>query len=120
MATAAVLGRLTWRVATVSEVREESPTARTLALDVPDWPGHDAGQHVDVRLTAPDGYNATRAYSIASAEDGDRIELTVGQVPDGEVSSYLTGELSVGIRSSCAARWAGGSSGAPPRPNRCS
>jgi ferredoxin-NADP reductase len=61
-----------------------------LVLDVPDWPGHDAGQHVDVRLTAPDGYTAQRSYSIAAPADGDRIELTVQHVDDGEVSDYLT------------------------------
>ena len=65
-------------------------------LDVPDWPGHDAGQHVDVRLTAPDGYTAQRSYSIAGPADGDRIELTVQHVDDGEVSDYLTGVYSIG------------------------
>jgi ferredoxin-NADP reductase len=96
MARAAVLGRLTWRVATVAEVREETSTARTLVLDVPSWPGHDAGQHVDVRLTAADGYTAVRSYSIASTVDGDRVEITVEQVVDGEVSSYLAGVAAVG------------------------
>jgi len=96
MARAAVLGRLTWRVATVAAVRDETSTARTLVLDVPGWPGHDAGQHVDVRLTAPDGYTAVRSYSIASVADGERIEITVEQVMDGEVSSYLAGVASVG------------------------
>jgi ferredoxin-NADP reductase len=95
MARAAVLGRVSWRVATVRELRDETPTARTLALDVPGWPGHDAGQHVDVRLTAPDGYTAVRSYSIASAADGNRVELTVQQVPDGEVSPYLGHVLAV-------------------------
>ena len=66
-------------------------------LDVPEWPGHLAGQHLDVRLTAPDGYRASRSYSIASAwTGGDTIELTVEQVPDGEVSSYLVDVLKVG------------------------
>jgi len=96
MARAAVLGRLTWRVATVSAVRVETATARTLVLDVAGWPGHDAGQHVDVRLTAPDGYTAVCSYSIASVVDGDRIEITVEQVMDGEVSSYLAGVAGVG------------------------
>jgi ferredoxin-NADP reductase len=67
-----------------------------LVLDVPDWPGHDAGQHVDVRLTAPDGYTAQRSYSLAAPADGDRIELTVQHVDDGEVSDYLTGVYSIG------------------------
>jgi ferredoxin-NADP reductase len=90
MARAAVLGRLTWRVGTVVAVRDETPTARTIVLDVPGWPGHLPGQHVDLRLTAPDGYSAQRSYSIASAPAGDRLELTVVPVPDGEVSAYLT------------------------------
>jgi ferredoxin-NADP reductase len=90
MARAAVLGRLTWRVGTVVAVRAETPTARTIVLDVPGWPGHLPGQHVDLRLTAPDGYSAQRSYSIASAPAGDRLELTVVPVPDGEVSAYLT------------------------------
>lgn len=97
MARAAVPGRLSWRVGHLAEVRDETPSARTLVLQVPDWPGHLPGQHVDVRLTAPDGYRAQRAYSIASAPDGGtRIELTVQRVPDGEVSTYLTGVLAVG------------------------
>jgi ferredoxin-NADP reductase len=96
MARAAVLGRLTWRVATVAEVRDENATARTIVLDVPGWPGHRPGQHVDVRLTAADGYQAQRSYSIASAPGGNRIELTVQRLPDGEVSPYLTLTLAVG------------------------
>jgi ferredoxin-NADP reductase len=96
MARAAVLGRLTWRVAVVVAVREETPTARTIVLDVPGWPGHLAGQHVDLRLTAPDGYSTQRSYSIASAPAGDRLELTVEPVPDGEVSPYLAGVLTDG------------------------
>ncbi|BCB77192.1 ferredoxin reductase [Phytohabitans flavus] len=89
MARAAVPGRLTWRVAKLAEARTETPTARTLVLDVPGWPGHLAGQHVDVRLTAEDGYTAQRSYSIAAPADGDRIELTIQAVPEGEVSPYL-------------------------------
>lgn len=99
MARAAVLGRLTWQVATVAEVRSESGTARTIALDVPDWSGHLAGQHVDIRLTAEDGYSAQRSYSIASAwspAEPSRLELTVDRIPDGEVSPYLTEILEVG------------------------
>jgi ferredoxin-NADP reductase len=90
MARAAVSGRLTWRVGRLAGSRAETPTARTLVLDVPGWPGHLAGQHVDVRLTAPDGYSAQRSYSIANAPDGERVELTVQRVDDGEVSPYLT------------------------------
>ena len=95
MAGAAILGRLTWRVGTVTALREESATARTIVLDVPDWPGHQAGQHVDVRLTAEDGYRAERSYSIASAP-GERLAITVERLDDGEVSPYLTEELQVG------------------------
>jgi ferredoxin-NADP reductase len=87
---------MSWRVATVVALRDQSPTARSVLLDVPGWPGHDAGQHVDVRLTAPDGYSAVRSYSIASAAEGERIELTVEQLPDGEVSPYLASELAIG------------------------
>lgn len=96
MARAAVLGRLTWRVATVAAARDETATARTLALDVPGWPGHVAGQHIDVRLTAPDGYTAVRPYSIASAADGDRVEITVEEDPRGEVSPFLVREVAAG------------------------
>ncbi|MGX6607152.1 ferredoxin reductase [Micromonosporaceae bacterium Da 78-11] len=102
MARAAVSGRLTWRAATLVEVRQETPSARTLVLDVPDWPGHLPGQHVDVRLTAPDGYVAQRSYSIASAwspakdPEHGRVELTVQRLDDGEVSPYLTDTLEVG------------------------
>jgi ferredoxin-NADP reductase len=96
MARAAVLGRLTWRVGAVTALRDETPTARTITLDVPGWPGHRPGQHVDVRLTAPDGYSAQRSYSIASAPDGTRIELTVQRLPDGEVSPYLAETLTAG------------------------
>ncbi|MBV9383170.1 MAG: ferredoxin reductase [Streptosporangiaceae bacterium] len=96
MARAAVLGRLTWQVATLTATRDETATAKTLVLDVPGWPGHLAGQHVDVRLTAPDGYTAERSYSIASPPDGDRLELTVQRIADGEVSPYLTETLEAG------------------------
>jgi ferredoxin-NADP reductase len=96
MARAAVLGRLNWRVAVVAAVRDETPSARTIVLEVPGWPGHRAGQHVDVRLTAPDGYSAQRSYSIASAPGGSGVELTVQRLADGEVSPYLTQTLAVG------------------------
>jgi ferredoxin-NADP reductase len=87
-----------WRVASVIAFRDESPSARSLTLQVPEWPGHDAGQHVDVRLTAPDGYTAVRSYSIATAPNGDHIELTVEQIVEGEVSPYLTGVVAIGDR----------------------
>ncbi len=89
MARAAILGRLTWRVATVAAARTETPAARTLELDVPDWPAHRPGQHVDVRLTAEDGYTAQRSYSVASTPGTGRLELTVQRIDDGEVSPYL-------------------------------
>jgi ferredoxin-NADP reductase len=74
----------------------ETPSARTLVLDVPDWPGHRAGQHVDVRLTAEDGYTAQRSYSIASAPESERLELTVERLDDGEVSPFLVDEVRPG------------------------
>jgi len=80
----------------VTGVRDEGPGARTIAIDLPGWPGHAPGQHVDVRLTAPDGYSAQRSYSIASAPDGHQIELTVQRIDDGEVSPYLSGTLEPG------------------------
>jgi ferredoxin-NADP reductase len=83
-------------VATVAATRPETPSARTLVLDVPGWPGHLAGQHVDLRLTAPDGYAAQRSYSIASAPVPDRLELTVQRVPGGEVSPYLVDDARPG------------------------
>lgn len=88
--------RLTWRVATIAEIREETIAARTLVLDVPQWPGHLAGQHLDVRLTAEDGYSAQRSYSIASAPEQSGVEITVQRVPRGEVSTYLCDNASVG------------------------
>src|SRR5215831_4921196 len=97
MAGTAVLGRVTWRIAAVVGLHDETPTARTLTLAVQEWPGHIAGQHVDVRLTAPDGYSAVRSYSIASAPGSDRrIEISVERLPNGEVSPYLTQEVVVG------------------------
>jgi ferredoxin-NADP reductase len=85
-----------WLVGTVAETIPETPQAVTLGLDVPDWPGHRAGQHVDVRLTAEDGYSAGRSYSIASPPGADRLDLTVVRLDDGEVSPYLTTVLDVG------------------------
>jgi ferredoxin-NADP reductase len=85
-----------WRLATVAGVIDETPRAKTILLDVPGWPGHSAGQHVDVRLTAEDGYQTERSYSIASAPEDARLALTVERIDDGEVSPYLTGELGVG------------------------
>jgi ferredoxin-NADP reductase len=87
---------LTWRIATVNGLRPETSNATTLVLDVPDWPGHLAGQHVDVRLTAEDGYQAERSYSIASPPEDSHLALTVETIADGEVSPYLTGVLRAG------------------------
>ena len=88
--------RLEWRVARVVAVRDETTRARTLVLDVPHWPGHRAGQHVDVRLVAEDGYQAQRSYSIASPPEDATVALTVERLDDGEVSPYLVGELRPG------------------------
>jgi len=77
----------------VASTHAETPTGRSIQIDVPGWGGNLAGQHVDVRLTAPDGYQAVRSYSIASASPGDRLELAVDRVPDGEVSPYLVDDL---------------------------
>jgi ferredoxin-NADP reductase len=96
MARTAVSRRLTWRVARLAETREETATARTLVFAVPGWPGHLAGQHIDVRLTAEDGYTTQRSYSLAAPADGDKVELTIQDVPGGEVSPYLTEVLSPG------------------------
>jgi ferredoxin-NADP reductase len=88
--------RIAWRVATVRAVVDETAHARSLVFEVPDWPGHRAGQHVDVRLTAEDGYQAERSYSIASAPEDPDVVLTVERIDDGEVSPYLTEEVRAG------------------------
>ena len=95
MAGTALRGRLTWQVAKVTAVATETASVRTITLDVPDWPGHQAGQHLDIRLTAEDGYVAERSYSIASAP-GEPVAITVERLDDGEVSPYLTDELRPG------------------------
>lgn len=84
---------MVWRTATVAQVIAETPRARTLVLDVAEWPGHRAGQHVDVRLTAEDGYQVERSYSIASAPEAATLALTVEVIDDGEVSPYLGEEV---------------------------
>ena len=86
---------MSWQIATVEGVVEETARVRTIVFDVPDWPGHRAGQHLDVRLTAEDGYRAEREYSIASAP-GEPAAITVERLDDGEVSPYLTEELRAG------------------------
>ena len=81
---------------TVTEILDETPTAKRIVLDVPGWPGNDAGSHLDIRLTAPDGYQASRSYSIASYGTTSRVVLAVDEIPTGEVSPFLTHELRVG------------------------
>lgn len=95
MAGAAVLRRLSWQLGTVVEVVDETPSVRTVVLELADWSEHRAGQHVDIRLTAEDGYRAERAYSIASAP-GEPVAITVERLEDGEVSPYLTEVLREG------------------------
>lgn len=88
---------LAWLIATVTDIRSESTTAKTIAFNVPDWPGHLAGQHIDLRLSAEDGYVAQRSYSLASpAGKSATIEITVERVPNGEVSPFLLEELRLG------------------------
>ena len=90
-------GRLSWQLGEVVATQEETAWAKSVTLAVPHWHGHRPGQHVDVRLTAEDGYQAVRSYSIASAPQPEpRVTLTVERIDDGEVSPYLTGELRVG------------------------
>jgi len=96
MARAALPGRLNWQLATVVELRDETASVKSIVLDPPQWQGHRAGQHVDVRLTAPDGYQAQRSYSIASAPEDEHLVLTVERLDDGEVSPYLVDELTPG------------------------
>ena len=90
--------RAGWHGATVASTMPETATARRIELDVPTWPGNDAGAHLDVRLSAPDGYQATRSYSIASSGDDPRVVLAVDELPDGEVSPFLVHDLRPGDR----------------------
>jgi ferredoxin-NADP reductase len=96
MVTPAAPRRLRWQLAEVVATRDETPRARTLVLRVPDWPGHLPGQHLDVRLTAEDGYQAQRSYSIASPPEDAEVAITVERLGDGEVSPYLADELRPG------------------------
>ena len=120
MAGTALLGRLTWLVADVVDLVAETPRVKTITFDVPTWPGHRAGQHVDVRLTAEDGYQAERSYSIASAPAGTHIELTVERLEDGEVSPYLTDELRPGDQIELRGPIAATSFGSRRKLTRCS
>jgi len=88
--------RLTWQLGRVVELVAETDRTRSISLDLPDWQGHRAGQHVDVRLMADDGYQAQRSYSIASSPEDDNVVLTVERLDDGEVSPYLVDELRIG------------------------
>ena len=96
MERAALPGRLSWQLGEIVALRQETVQAKSLTLAVPQWPGHRAGQHVDVRLTAGDGYQAERSYSIASPPEESEVTLTVERIADGEVSPYLTEELRIG------------------------
>jgi ferredoxin-NADP reductase len=97
MERTALLGRLSWQLGEVVATQAETARTKSITLTLPTWPGHRAGQHVDVRLTAEDGYQAERSYSIASPpEEHPRVTLTVERLDDGEVSPYLTDELRVG------------------------
>jgi ferredoxin-NADP reductase len=96
VARTALRGRLTWQLATVVELTNETPQVKNIALEHPDWPGHRPGEHVDVRLTAEDGYQAQRSYSIASSPEDEELMLTVERLEAGEVSPYLVDELRPG------------------------
>lgn len=96
MVGAAVQRRLTWAVGEVVELIDESPRVRSIVLSSPGWPGHLPGQHIDIRLTAEDGYQAQRSYSLAMPVDRDLVTITVELVDDGEVSPYLIHDLQIG------------------------
>lgn len=96
MERTALRRRLNWQLGTVIELVAETPRTKSIVLNVPDWPGHRAGQHVDIRLTADDGYQAQRSYSIASAPEDDHLMFTVERLEDGEVSPYLVDDLGTG------------------------
>src|SRR5260370_38787966 len=94
-----LLGRLTWQLGEVVATQPETARTKSITLTVPNWMGHRAGQHMDVRLTAEDRYQAERSYSIASPpEEQPRVTLTVERIDDGEVSPYLTEELRIGAK----------------------
>lgn len=94
--TAPVRRRPAWHPARVAAVTQETPNARRIVLDVPTWPGNDPGQHLDLRLTAEDGYQASRSYSVASAGEGTQVVLAVDRVEGGEVSPFLVDAIEVG------------------------
>jgi ferredoxin-NADP reductase len=92
------MAAVNWQIATVGAIRDETPQVKSFQLDVPAWPGHRPGQHLDLRLTADDGYQAQRSYSIASAPAAGRVEITVELVADGEVSPFMHQVVTVGDR----------------------
>jgi ferredoxin-NADP reductase len=94
--TIVVSRRLEWQTAEVAEIVDETPRTRSLILNLPEWPGHKAGQHIDIRLTGEDGYQAQRSYSIASAPEAPRLAVTVERIDDGEVSPYLASVVQPG------------------------
>ena len=96
MERTALRRRLNWQLGTVIELVAETARTKSIVLNLPDWPGHRAGQHVDIRLTADDGYQAQRSYSIASAPEDDHLMFTVERLEDGEVSPYLVDDLGTG------------------------
>lgn len=96
MAGAALPGRLNWLIANATEIIDETERVRSIVLECPGWPGHLPGQHIDIRLTAEDGYQAQRSYSIATPADGERVVITVELIEEGEVSPFLIGVLRVG------------------------
>ena len=105
-------GPISWQLATVSGIRDETRTVRSYSLRVPDWPGHRPGQHLDLRLTAEDGYSVERSYSIASEpERAGEIEITVERIEGGEVSPFLHDVFRRATGSSCAGPSAATSSG---------
>lgn len=93
-----MISRPAWHVAQVRTLTPETERGRRIVLDVPTWPGNEAGQHLDVRLTAPDGYQASRSYSVASSGPGTEVEMAVEEVRGGEVSPFLVADLRVGDR----------------------
>ena len=121
-----VQARLPWHIATLAERRPETPDVVTLGLSVPGWPGHLAGQHLDLRLTAPGGYEAQRSYSIASSPGTKSVEITVERVEGGEVSPFLLDEFQEGdqieLRGPIGGyfTWTPGSAGEPGAPEEAS
>jgi ferredoxin-NADP reductase len=112
--------RLVWRTAQVRQVIDETSRVRSLFLDVPGWFAHRPGQHLEVRLTAEDGYQAQRSYSIASAPEAPQLSLTVERIDDGEVSPYLAMGHGRATVSRCVAQLAAISCGPLPLAARCS